>query len=240
MAKSHRVLVVEDDEEITHLLELHLRDLGLEVESATDGESGLARAASGEYALVVLDIMLPRLDGLEICRRIRSRQQETPILMLTAKSEEVDKIVGLEIGADDYVTKPFSIRELIARIRALLRRADSLIRTADQGTSTPAVQFDRLIVDAVRREARVDGRRVELTSKEFDLLWTMCRHPGQAFSRRQLLEMVWGYNYEGYSHTVNSHINRLRNKIEVDSRRPEFIETVWGYGYRFALREGQN
>jgi DNA-binding response OmpR family regulator len=240
MKKARRVLVVEDDREITDLIALHFSDMGLETDRAEDGTTGLEMVESHSYALVVLDIMLPGLDGLELCRRIRSQSSYTPILMLTAKSEELDKVVGLEVGADDYVTKPFSVRELNARVRALLRRSAKLGApaegTGETGTERPAppLEFGRLVVDPAKRGVFVDGARVELTTKEFDLLLTLCRHPGQAFNRGQLLELVWGYNFDGYSHTVNSHINRLRAKIEEDSSKPKFIETVWGYGYRFS------
>jgi DNA-binding response OmpR family regulator len=236
MTESRTVLIVEDDSEIVDLLALHLRDMGLSADTASDGPTGARKAEGGAYALVILDIMLPGLDGLDVCRRIRAREGYTPVLMLTARSEEVDKIVGLEVGADDYVTKPFSVRELMARVRALLRRTEQLSRPAastDSGGASPQ-RFGRLVVDPGRRSVLLDGERVELTAKEFELLATLSRHPGQAFSRQQLLELVWGYSYEGYSHTVNSHINRLRSKIEQDSSNPRYIETVWGYGYRFA------
>ncbi|MFO7780644.1 MAG: response regulator transcription factor [Spirochaetia bacterium] len=236
MGQSETVLVIEDDTEIVDLLSLHLRDLGLEVDSAGNGQDGVAKAQAGGYALVLLDIMLPGLDGLEVCRRIREQPGYIPVLMLTARSEELDKVVGLEVGADDYVTKPFSVRELMARVRALLRRTERISRAASGADGVVEEQpqhFGRLTVDTGRRSVSLDGNRVELTAKEFDLLATLCRHPGQAFSRAKLLEIVWGYGYEGYSHTVNSHVNRLRSKIEVDPSRPQFIETVWGYGYRF-------
>jgi DNA-binding response OmpR family regulator len=241
MEASRTVLIVEDDREIVDLLALHLRDIGLETDVALDGTTGARKAGEAPYAVVILDIMLPGLDGIEVCRRIRARGGYTPVLMLTARSDEVDKVVGLEVGADDYVTKPFSVRELMARVRALLRRTDELSRAAVDGASDgvgePPLRFGRLVVDTARRRVLVDGARVELTAKEFELLSTLSRHPGQAFSRQQLLELVWGYSYEGYSHTVNSHINRLRAKIEEDSSRPRYIETVWGYGYRFAVPE---
>lgn len=223
------VLVVEDDREIVDLLELHLKDLGLRVEAAATGPEALLRTQEKEYALILLDIMLPEMDGLEVCRRIRSEDPSVPILILTAKSEELDKVLGLELGADDYVTKPFGVRELMARVRALLRRREKV--TVDDGT---VLAFGELTIDPAKRLVRIENRSVELTAKEYDVLLLLCSHPGRAFSRKQLLELVWGYHYEGYSHTVNSHINRLRSKIEADPSRPRYIETVWGFGYRFA------
>jgi two-component system, OmpR family, alkaline phosphatase synthesis response regulator PhoP len=231
-----RVLVVEDDPEIVELLELHLKDLGLEVDAASTGPGALSRTKETEYALVLLDLMLPEMDGLEVCRQIRREDSSIPILILTAKSEELDKVLGLELGADDYVTKPFSIRELMARVRALLRRRDqdaSGTGTTDGRTDAEperVIDFGDLVIDSGKRRVRIDDRLVDLTAKEYELLLLLCRHPGQAFSRKQLLELVWGYHYEGYSHTVNSHINRLRSKIEADSSNPRYIQTVWGFG----------
>lgn len=227
------VLVVEDDPELVDLLELHLKDLGLEVEAASTGPEALSRTRVTTYALVLLDIMLPEMDGLEVCRQIRRQDSSIPILILTAKSEELDKVLGLELGADDYVTKPFSVRELMARVRALLRRSEQDDSMTDGGNGA-VMAFGELVIDPAKRLVRVDDRPVELTAKEYEVLLLLCRHPGQAFSRKQLLELVWGYHYEGYSHTVNSHINRLRSKIEADSSNPRYIQTVWGFGYRFA------
>lgn len=223
------VLVVEDDREIVDLLELHLKDLGLRVEAAATGPEALSMTQDNEYALILLDIMLPEIDGLDVCRRVRAEDPFVPILILTAKSEELDKVLGLELGADDYVTKPFSVRELMARVRALLRRREKV--SVDEGRT---LCFGELTIDPAKRLVRIDNRPVELTAKEYDVLLLLCSHPGRAFSRKQLLEMVWGYHYEGYSHTVNSHINRLRSKIEADPASPGYIETVWGFGYRFA------
>ena len=230
--ESKRVLVVEDDREIVDLLALHLKDQGLTVVTAGTGSDALARLREDGYALVLLDIMLPEVDGLEVCRRIRKDDPSIPILMLTAKSEELDKVLGLELGADDYVTKPFSIRELMARVRALLRRSQD--RGNGNREGRPKLSFGSLEIDPAKRQVTVDGVVVELTAKEYDLLLLLSRHPGQAFSRKQLLELVWGYRYEGYSHTVNSHINRLRSKIEPDPANPRYVETVWGFGYRVA------
>ncbi len=228
------VLVIEDNHDIAHLVELHLRDQNMTVDHRDDGNSGLDRALSGEYDLVILDLMLPGINGIDICRKMREQDVYTPVLMLTARTSELDRVLGLEIGADDYLTKPFSVRELTARVKAILRR----IETYDQGDS--ANQHDAAIVAGdleLHRDKRVvlhRGTVVDLTAREFDLLWHFVSHPGRVYSRGQLLDTVWGHGYEGYEHTVNSHINRLRSKIESDPARPEYVLTVWGVGYKFA------
>ncbi len=229
-----RVLIIEDDREIADLVALNLRDLGLTAERAADGRSGLARALAGDWSLIILDLMLPQLDGLTVCRRIREGNPFTPILMLTARSEEVDRILGLELGADDYVTKPFSVRELTARVKALLRRVRAGRQALAGRAAEGRIELGGLAVDLAKRRVTLQGRPVELTAKEFDLLALFARNPGRAYSRPELLNQVWGYQYEGYEHTVNSHINRLRGKIERDPARPVFLRTVWGVGYRFA------
>ncbi len=231
MPHADAVLVVEDDPALADLLALHLRDLGFRVDVAADGADGLARALVGDYALVVLDRMLPRREGLDVCRALRRQGVATPVLMLTAKSEDDDKVDGLDAGADDYVTKPFSVRELMARVNALLRRR-RLDATASEATDE--VRVGPLRLSLPKRQAAVEGRALELTAMEFDLLALFARNPGRAFSRQELLDLVWGYHYAGYSHTVNSHINRLRAKLEPEPERPRFIRTVWGVGYRFA------
>ncbi len=228
-----RILLIEDNHDIAHLVELHLRDAGYEVERAADGRRGLELASSGSYELIVLDIMLPGLDGLEVCRQLRGMSDQTPVLMLTAKSAELDRVVGLELGADDYLTKPFSIRELLARIKAILRRTESTQRT-DAGGNAARVEISGVSIDPARREVSIEGRPVELTAREFDLLYYFASHPGRVFSREQLLNQVWGYGHDGYEHTVNSHINRLRKKIERDPANARYILTVWGVGYKFA------
>ena len=231
-----RILVIEDNHDLAHLLEIHLRDLSYEVELAVDGDKGLAKAESGKYDLVILDIMLPGTDGLEICRRLRSKDNYTPILMLTAKSSELDRVLGLEMGADDYVTKPFSVRELLARVKAIFRRIDKL--KSEQQNGEPAlISAGELIIDPEKRHVTVDGKTVDLTAKEYDLLYYFARHPGRVFQRSQLLDSVWGYGHDGYEHTVNSHINRLRAKIEKNPAQPRHILTVWGVGYKFAELE---
>jgi len=224
------VLLIEDDLHIKDLLEMHLRDMGCTLEMATNGLAGYELALSQPFDLLVLDIMLPEKDGVEICRDLRAREVKTPILMLTARSEEVDKIIGLETGADDYLTKPFSIREFLARVKAIFRRME--LDKAEQGP-LKILTFDNLEIDQEKRKVSIDGQRVELTPKEFDLLSLLAEHPGTSYSRDRLLRLIWGYEFEGYEHTVNSHINRLRAKIEPDLSSPRYILTSWGVGYRF-------
>jgi len=232
-----RILIVEDDADIAHLVELNLRDSGVAIRIASRGDVGLQICERENFDLIVLDLMLPGVDGLEVCRGLRARGDFTPILMLTARSTEADRVVGLEVGADDYLVKPFGIAELVARVRALLRRAgDWQARSADR---LPArIRHDDLVVDLVRRSVSVGDRPVALTVREFDLLTYFVRNPGRVYTRAQLLDAVWGYNHDGYEHTVNSHINRLRAKIESDAERPRFVLTVWGVGYKFAESRG--
>jgi two-component system, OmpR family, response regulator len=230
---SRKVLIVEDDPNIARLVRMHVLDAGFEAEIATTGEAGLAAIRQGGIDLVVLDRMLPGIDGLEICRQIRASGGYIPILILTAKSTEIDRVLGLEMGADDYLTKPFSIPELMARIKALFRRVEALGEARNE--AAPAlIDRDGLKMDIAKRQVWIDGTQTELTAREFDLLHHFASHPGRVFSRVQLLDQVWGYQYEGYEHTVNTHINRLRGKIESDPAKPRWIETVWGVGYRFA------
>lgn len=232
---SHSILVIEDDRDIAELVALHLRDEGLEVDLVHDGEEGLSRALKGRYDLLVLDLMLPRLDGLTICRQLRNEPGFLPILMLTAKSSELDRVLGLEMGADDYLTKPFSIRELVARVKALLRRSEAMAAatTSESEGESQQLHAGSMTIDIERRVVTIDDKGIELTAREFDLLLHFARHPGRVYSRTQLLDQVWGYGHEGYEHTVNSHINRLRAKIEQDPAKPHFVLTVWGVGYKF-------
>lgn len=225
------VLVVEDDKDIAGLVSLHLRDNGHEVVVVHDGENGLDQALSGRYELLVLDVMLPNLGGLELCRHVRSRQPDVLILMLTARSAEIDRVLGLEIGADDYLTKPFSIRELQARVKALLRRKEKVSAFADD---VAVLELGQLSINFDKHEVKLSGNVVSLTAKEFDLLAQFARNPGRVYTRTQLLDLVWGSGYEGFEHTVNSHINRLRAKIELNPAEPVYIQTVWGVGYKFA------
>ena len=228
-----RILVIEDSRDIARLIAMHLRDIGALVDLAHDGHEGLGRASAQQYDLVILDLMLPGKDGLEICRELRSRCNYTPILMLTARTGETDRVLGLELGADDYLTKPFSVRELVARAKAIFRRVESLAKQDDAPQGR--VQAGALLIEQQSRAVSLNNRPVELTAREFDLLWHFARHPGQVFTRSQLLDRVWGYGHDGYEHTVNSHINRLRAKIEENPSQPALILTVWGVGYKFAV-----
>ncbi|MES9900787.1 MAG: response regulator transcription factor [Sedimenticola sp.] len=229
-----KVLIVEDEPDISRLVQEHLADIGCDADIAGDGGSALSLFAEGGYQLVVLDLMLPDTDGLTLCRKMRETAGYIPILMLTAKSSELDRVLGLEVGADDYLTKPFSIPELIARIKALFRRVDALQQPDTKETPGQILQWNGMVIDVDRRQVIIDDHQVELTAREFDLLLFFARHPGRVFSRVQLLDQVWGYNHDGYEHTVNSHINRLRAKIESDPSNPGFIRTVWGVGYKFS------
>ena len=234
---SGRILIIEDDREIAGIVALNLKDAGLEATQIHDGNTGLEAVRAGGWDLVILDIMLPGLDGISVCRRIRETDAHTPIMMLTARAEEIDRVLGLELGADDYVTKPFSIPELTARVKALLRRVKRGGLSAEESVSagSPGIlKIGELEIDFVKRRCRMRQNPLELTVKEFELLSLFARNPGRAYSRTDLLNLVWEYNFEGYEHTVNTHINRLRNKIESDPSHPEYLLTVWGVGYRFA------
>jgi len=224
------VLVIEDDKSIADLVEIHLKDLGCNVTKSVDGLDGLNNALTNSYDLIVLDLMLPKLDGLEICKEVRKKEIYTPILMLTSKSEEFDKVLGLEIGADDYLTKPFGIREFIARVKAIFRRIQAIQK--ETGDDADIIIGD-LVIEVSKRRVSLNRERIELTPKEFDLLHLLASHPGKTYTREQLLNLLWGYQYNGYEHTVNSHINRLRSKIEEDLSNPKYILTSWGVGYRF-------
>ncbi len=225
------ILLIEDDPEIVQLLELHLKDAGYEVAFRSNGAEGLQSVIDSPPDLVILDIMLPGMDGIEVCRNIRAKNLNLPILMLTAKSEEIDKVLGLEMGADDYLSKPFSVRELLARVKAIFRRQDMLVPA--NGAAAQRMDFGRLTMDLDMRKVVLDGQRVELSPKEFELLALLASNPGKSYDRTQLLNLIWGYDFKGYEHTVNSHINRLRSKIEPDMGNPTFILTTWGVGYKF-------
>ncbi len=230
---SRNVLVIEDNLDIAHLLELHLLDLHCEVQHALDGTTGLQLALTKSFDLIILDLMLPGMDGLEICKELRAQRNYTPILMLTAKSTELDRVIGLELGADDYLTKPFSIQELLARVKAIFRRMSAF----SSQPSIPAQEVLRIgpfMIDTEKRAVSLQETAIELTAKEFDLLLHFARHPGRVYTRPQLLDRVWGYGHDGYEHTVNSHINRLRAKIEDNPAKPLYILTVWGVGYKFS------
>tara|TARA_B100001109_G_C18863509_1_gene475363 strand:- start:5009 stop:5713 length:705 start_codon:yes stop_codon:yes gene_type:complete len=226
------VLVIEDDDEISQLLEIHLQDLGCRVSHAADGRNGLAKALEEKFDLVILDISLPELDGIEVCRQLRAKSN-IPIIMLTAKSEEIDRVLGLEMGADDYITKPFSIREFIARVKAIFRRTESIHQSPNDVQTESILEFEEMKIDIEKRKVIVRNQKVELSPKEFELLILMASNPGKSYTRSNLLKLVWGYDFNGYEHTVNSHINRLRAKIEADMNQPTYILTNWGVGYKF-------
>ncbi|WP_420456219.1 response regulator transcription factor [Rubrivirga sp.] len=231
MTDAARVLLVEDDGDLADLLGLHLREAGYAVEAVADGALALQRALADPYDLVLLDLMLPGMGGMEVCRQLRAAGRTVPVLMLTARGGETDRVLGLETGADDYVPKPFSVREVLARVGALLRRVDYDRPPADPDE---ALRFGTLAVFPQRARVEVDGQAVDVTKKELELLVLFARHPGRAFSRQELLDKVWGVQFAGYAHTVNTHINRLRAKVEPDPASPVFVQTVWGVGYRFA------
>ncbi len=226
------ILIIEDDPNIAELIALHLRDLPAQVTVQAHGWQGLDEALTGKYNFLVLDLMLPGLNGMEICRRVRQRYQDLPILMLTAKSEEQDKIAGLEQGADDYLTKPFSPGELMARVKSILRRTQHVIKTLE--TQQVRLERDGLVLDIENRAAYKGGQALDLTAKEFDLLRLFMQNPGRNYTRSEILDRVWGEQFEGLEHTVNSHINRLRAKIEDNPAEPRYILTAWGVGYKFA------
>jgi two-component system OmpR family response regulator len=231
---SCRVLIIEDDREIASLVQLHLKDIHCEADVALTGRDALALYAGRRHDLVILDLMLPDIDGLAVCRQLRSDDRYVPILMLTSKATELDRVVGLEMGGDEYLTKPFSLRELLARVKALLRRAEAM--TKSPAACGETLSCGELVIDVDKRRVRLGEREPELTAKEFDLLLHFARHSGRVFTRTQLLDQVWGYGHDGYEHTVNSHINRLRAKIEDNPAQPRYILTVWGVGYQFTDR----
>lgn len=259
------VLIVEDDVDIAHLIRVHLEDLSLTVAHAPTGSQALKLASQQEFSLVILDLMLPDMSGLDICRQLRTQHPTQAIIMLTSRSSETDRVVGLELGADDYMTKPFSIRELQARARTQLRRAAIYQQACDKQISAesahatehhdvhdtsamdhaaasvkvngelsaPALCQGALVIDQRSRQVTLSKTPIELTATEFELLVFLAEHPNHVFSREQLLNSVWGYQHSGYEHTVNSHINRLRKKLEHDPAKPDIVQTVWGVGYKF-------
>lgn len=232
MTVAYRILVVEDNRDLAKVLKMHLEDLSLEVDLAYDGVAGREKVERRTYDLIILDLILPGLDGLALCRHVRGKSEYTPILMLTSKSSELDRVLGLEMGADDYVTKPFSVMELMARVKAIFRHVEGMQSKTKQGQEI--ILAGDLAIDPSRRTVNCLEKSIDLTAKEFDLLLHFARHPGRVYSRSQLLDIVWGYGHEGYEHTVNSHINRLRAKIEPNPSQPKYILTVWGVGYKFS------
>ena len=226
------ILVAEDQADIRDLLVMNLRNAAYEVTAVADGVSALASQNEQASDLLILDLMMPGMDGLEVCKALRARGRSAPILMLTAKSTELDRVLGLELGADDYLTKPFSLAELLARVKALLRRADLLRAAQANQQAQPLVRNGDLEIQPTKRSVSYRGAAIDFTALEFDLLLHFAQAPGRVFSRAQLLGAVWGYTHDGYEHTVTTHINRLRAKLEADPMRPELILTVRGVGYK--------
>ena len=229
---TNNVLVIEDGPGSAILLKPHLLEVGCRVKLACDAKAGLAEAEKNRYDLVILDLMTRGENGLDICRRLRSKSYYPPILILSSRASEMERILGLEMGADDFVVKPFSVLELLARIKAIFRRTNA-IRT-EMTSAKAVVKAGGMTIDPDKRSVIVDGRPMDLTAKEFELLHHLAQNPGRVYTREQLLDFVWGYNHAGYEHTVNSHVNRLRAKIESDPANPVFVRTVWGVGYKFS------
>ncbi|MEE9345828.1 MAG: response regulator transcription factor [Methylococcales bacterium] len=225
------ILIIEDNVDLAQLVAIHLSDMGIQVHLTHSGHDGLSAAKNKAFDLIILDLMLPDGSGFDICRQLRALNDHVPILMLTSLSSELDRVLGFEIGADDYVTKPFSIPELLARIKAIFRRLDAYGKQEDNNATV--ISFQDLRINLEKHSVKIAKQSIELTAKEFDLLVFFARNPGHVFTRTQLLDKIWGYSHEGYDHTVNSHINRLRVKIEADPRNPNYILTVWGVGYKF-------
>lgn len=223
-----KILVVDDEPMVADVVERYLRREGFDVQLAADGEAAVAAAQESSPDLILLDLMLPKIDGFAAFQQIRA-DSSVPVIILTAKGEETDRLVGLETGADDYIAKPFSPREVVARVKAVLRRT----RSAASPGAGDTLRFERLWINPRTREAHTGGQRVELTAKEFDLLWFLASHAGDVFTRAQLLDHVWDYQYAGDASTVTVHIRRLRAKIEADPNHPRHIKTVWGVGYKF-------
>lgn len=232
-----KVLLVEDDRAIAELVTDNLVEQKIEVTHCETGEQALALIEQQRFSVVLLDVMLPGKSGLDVCRELREKMPELSIIMVTSRNSEIDRVLGLELGADDYLTKPFSIRELQARVRSQLRRFhvySDMVNSCQQQHDDPKhLEIGSLHIDTNSHQTKLDGKTLDLTSTEFDLLFYLASHPEQVFSREQLLSSVWGYHHSGYEHTVNSHINRLRNKLERDVTNPEIVQTVWGVGYKF-------
>lgn len=226
----HSILLAEDDPEIVNLLKINFDASFYELTTAANGNVALQKAMAQNFHLIILDIMLPGIDGIEVCKKLREKNISAPVMMLTSRSEEIDKVLALELGADDYVTKPFSIRELMARVKAILRRTETIVPVTETANE---IQVKDIYINREKMKATLKGERIDLTAKEFELLYLLASNRGKTFSRQELLEMIWGYSFSGYEHTVTSHINRLRMKIEPDIQQPTYILTTWGVGYRF-------
>lgn len=224
------ILLVEDDPEITRLINLHFNTAQYNLTCCATGKEALKNIETENYNLIILDISLPDSNGMEICKKLRATDANTPVMMLTCHAEESDKVLALELGADDYVTKPFGILELLARVKAIMRRS----KTTPEAVTQKEITSSDLIIESEKRKVSLKGGRLDLTVKEFDLLWLLASNPGKTFTRKELLQQVWGFAFAGYEHTVTSHINRLRFKLESDLNHPQYILTAWGSGYRFA------
>ncbi len=226
------LLLVEDDTEIISLLKEGLRYEGFELTISKDGDSGLEKARQGDYGLIIMDWMLPEISGIDVVKALHEDNVFTPVIMLTARHDELDKVAALEAGCDDYITKPFSIKELVARINAVMRRAASNIQS--EASQERKISKGDLEIDLEKRAVSIRGEEIQLTATEFKLLTLLIRQPGRVYSRKQLLDIVWDYSFEGYENTVNTHVNRLRSKIEKNPNNPEYVLTVWGVGYKFS------
>lgn len=233
MNEAKKILIVEDDSGIADVLRLNFQDEGYDVTHAAEGNLAAQLIETQHWDALILDLMLPGVDGLEICRRARAMKRYTPIIMISARSSEVHRVLGLELGADDYLPKPFSVVELVARLKALFRRQEAM--NVNSRLEAGILHLDALVIDPVAREVWVNHKPITLTPREFDLLYHFAKNPGKVFSRLNLLNQVWGYQHDGYEHTVNTHINRLRLKIEDNPAEPHYILTVWGKGYKFSL-----
>ncbi|RVU83535.1 response regulator transcription factor [Leucothrix sargassi] len=229
------IAIVEDDTSIAEMLSFHMSAQGYEVTHFEDGEVARQKLLSNSYDIVLLDIMLPNCNGLDICKELRQKNPSIPILMLTSLDGEADRVIGLELGADDYLTKPFSMRECTARVKALLRRSQLLapVEVVDEAPNEDKLTIAELTLTASSRVVCFNKQEVDFTAREFDLLYYLAQNAGRVYSRSQLLDAIWGYSHDGYEHTINTHINRLRNKLKRDNGKSEFIQTVWGVGYKF-------
>ena len=231
------IVIVEDDASIAEMLQFHMKGQGYQVSYFDDGAQAKDFLLAQKCDLVLLDIMLPGCNGLDICKELRQVKPALPILMLTALDGEADRVIGLELGADDYLTKPFSMRECVARVKALLRRSQLSQAGLGEEKDKQPLHIEELSIDEVSREVRLDESSIELTAREFDLLYYLAKNQGRVYSRTQLLDAIWGYSHDGYEHTINTHINRLRNKLTRKTGKPDFIQTVWGVGYKFYNQE---